>query len=45
MYNIPELYFGTFHFDISIALLLWRKKIKYELLLNHLFEKAQEHGG
>ena len=42
-------YFGTFHFgirmELSIAILLWRQKIKYRLLSNYLFQAAQEHGG
>ena len=37
MHDIREVYFGTFHFGISIVLLLWRQKIKYELLSNRLF--------
>ena len=44
-YDIQELHFGTFHLGVTIAILLWREKVKYRLLSNHLFQKAQEHVG
>ena len=40
-----QFHFGTFHCRINIMLLLWRRKIKYGLLSNQLYERAQEHGG
>ena len=39
-YDILELYFGTFHFGISIVLLLLEKKIKHELPSNHWLQKS-----
>ena len=37
MIFILGLYFGTFHFGISIMLLSWRKKIRYVILSNNFF--------
>ena len=42
---IFELYFGTFYFGISTALLFSRQKNKTRIPSNHLFQRVQEHDG
>ena len=42
---ILELYFGTFYFGISTALLFSGQKNKTRIPSNHLFQRVQEHDG
>ena len=42
-YDIRELYFGTFHFNVNIVLLLWRKKNNTDFLQTTFLKKESKN--